>query len=65
MADSTNWVEDANREVVELQAAAKDSPKDFFGNRQRGMGAGLARVKALRTTANNIKQALDALDRVL
>ena len=60
-----SWVEMANKEIRELQAAAKDDPKGFFGNRVRGMGDGLSRVKALLGSAKSIERALSDLNRVL
>jgi hypothetical protein len=62
---SDNWVDDAKQEVTALQAAKAADPKVFFGNRVRGMGEGLARVKALRKPAADIAAALADLDRVL
>ena len=64
-AATLSWVELAGKEITELQAAAKADPKAFFGNRQRGMGDGLARVKALLPAVKNFEQALSALNRVL
>lgn len=64
MSDS-NWIEQATAEVVTLQAAAKENPKEFFGNRVRGMGEGLQRVKALLPAAKKLQQSLSDLDRVL
>lgn len=60
-----NWVEQANKEIAELQEAAKADPKTFFGNRVRGMGDGLTRVRALLYASKNIEQALGQLNRVL
>lgn len=59
------WVEQAGAEITALQAAAKAGPKVFFGNRVRGMGAGLARVHALLPAVKNLEQALGQLNRVL
>ena len=61
----SNWVDEANKEIRELQAAAKADPKRFFGNRVRGMGDGLTRVRALLFASKNIEQALGQLQRVL
>jgi hypothetical protein len=58
-----SWVEQASAEIAELQAAQKASPKDFHGNRARGIGAGQARVTALLRAARSITQALNDLDR--
>jgi hypothetical protein len=60
-----SWVELANREIAELQAAAAVDPKTFYGNRQRGMGEGLARVGALLRTVKGLEQALNGIDRGL
>jgi hypothetical protein len=60
-----SWVEQANNEIAELQAAAVADPKAFFGNRVRGMGEGLTRVKALLYASKNIDAALVQLNRVL
>lgn len=60
-----SWVQIANEEIAELQESAKADPKTFFGNRVRGMGAGLSRVKALLYASKNIEQALSQLNRVL
>ena len=57
------WVEQANNEIAELQQAAKADPKAFFGNRVRGMGDGLTRVRALLYASKNIEQALGQLNR--
>jgi hypothetical protein len=59
----SNWVEEANREIAELQEAARANPKEFYGNRARGMGYGLTRVTALLYASKNITQALNGLDR--
>jgi hypothetical protein len=64
-AAALSWVEQAAKEVVELEAAAKADPKTFHGNRVRGMGAGLARVKALLPAVKKLEQALAQLDRLL
>jgi hypothetical protein len=58
-----SWVEQANKEIAELQEAAKADPKAFYGNRQRGMGEGLARVTALLRATKGMTQALNGLDR--
>ena len=60
-----SWVDAAKREIDALQEAAKADPKTFFGNRVRGMGDGLTRVKALLYAAKDIEQALSQLNRVL
>jgi hypothetical protein len=58
-----SWLEQANKEIAGLQEAAKADPKLFYGNRQRGMGEGLARVTALLRASKSITQALNGLDR--
>lgn len=58
-----DWVAAANAEIAELQAAAAADPKAFFGNRVRGMGDGLTRVRALLYASKNIEQALGQLNR--
>lgn len=63
-APALSWIEQAGKEITALQEAAKD-PKTFYGNRVRGMGAGLARVKALLPAVKNLEQALSAINRVL
>ena len=60
-----SWPEQAIAEGAELDAAAKASPKTFYGNRVLGTGAGLARVKVLRRTLKSLLQTIEALDRVL
>lgn len=60
-----SWVEQAAKEITELQEAAKADPKAFFGNRSRGAGDGLTRVKALLPVVKNIEQGLSALNRIL
>jgi hypothetical protein len=55
----------AINEAAGLEAAAKESPKTFHGNRVLGMGAGLARVKVLRQSVKSLLQTIEALDRVL
>jgi hypothetical protein len=60
-----SWVEQAGKEIAELEAAAKADPKEFFGNHVRGMGAGLSRVKALLPAVKNLEAALNQLNRVL
>lgn len=64
-AELPAWVDQAQSEMVELEAAAKADPKVFHGNHVRGMGEGLARVKALRGAVKNLELALGRLDRVL
>jgi hypothetical protein len=61
----SNWVEEATAEVEALKTAAKADPKTFFGNRVRGMGDGLSRVRALLFASKDIEQALSQLNRVL
>lgn len=60
-----DWTERASAEIAKLQAAAADHPKEFYGNRARGMGTGLSRVKALHSAVKNLEQALGQLNRVL
>jgi hypothetical protein len=64
-AAALSWVEQAAKEIDELEAAAKAGPKVFFGNRVLGMGAGLARVHALLPAVKKFEQALGQLNRVL
>lgn len=60
-----NWVDAARKEITELEVSAAADPKVFFGNRPRGMGKGLERVKTLAPVLKELAQALNKLDRVL
>lgn len=57
------WVELATQEISELQAAAKEDPKKFWGNHVLGTGEGLLRVRALLPVAKLLKAALEDLNR--
>lgn len=61
----SNWVSEATNEINKLQAAAKDNPKLFWGNKSLGVGEGLQRVRELLPAVKNLNQALSDLNRAI